>query len=83
MVELVDLGGVVRVEHAFRVAGRAPNRHASDFTLASIVVIGAQIAGAPLVPASVQLRHDAPSSVAEHARAFGGPVRFSAAVNAI
>ncbi len=81
--ELVDLGGVVRVEHAFRVAGRSPNRHASDFTLASLVVIGAQLAGAPIVPVGVELRHDAPRSIEEHARVFGAPVRFSAAVNAI
>lgn len=81
--ETEDRGDVVRVEHAFRVAGRAPNRHASDFTIASIVVIGAQIAGEPVVPRRVELRHDAPSSAAAYARVFGVPVVFSAPVNAI
>jgi AraC-like DNA-binding protein len=76
-------GPVTRVEHAFRVAGAAPSRHAAEFTLASIIVIGSQITQVPLVPRAVELMHARPASVVEHERLFGTTPRFGAEVNAL
>jgi AraC-like DNA-binding protein len=60
-----------RIEHRFANSGKCPCRHASEFTLASLVVIGAQITGRTVVPARVGFAHPAPSSTVEHERLFG------------
>ncbi len=73
---------VVRVEHALR-AGAVQSRHAAEFTLASLLVFGSQICGAPLLPLAVEFRHPAPPDLREHARLFGRTPRFSAEVNAV
>jgi AraC-like DNA-binding protein len=79
---LLERGENLRVEHAFRIAGEQ-SRHAAEFTLASLVVIGTQIAGAPVLPRAVEFRHAAPPRTAEHQRIFGLQPRFLAAVNAL
>lgn len=78
---LIDRGNVTRVEH--RLGAVAQSRHAAELTIASLVVIGGQIAGASLPPLAVELRHAAPASTAEHVRVFGVLPRFGAEVNAI
>lgn len=79
---LIDRGEVLRIEHAFHAAA-VPCRHAAEFTLASLVVVGSQMNGAPIRPLLVEFRHQEPASVREHQRLFGLKPRFSAAVNAI
>lgn len=82
---LADRGDVTRVEHALRV-GRAQHRHAAEFSIASLITIGTQIAGAPIRPLAVEFRHAASSSLvamAEHRRIFGVEPRFSCTVNAV
>jgi AraC-like DNA-binding protein len=79
---LIDLGESLRVEHAFRIAG-TQSRHAAEFTMASLVVIGGQIAGVPLWPGAVEFRHPPPPRLDEHQRLFGVRPRFGAAVNAM
>lgn len=80
---IVDGGERVRIEHAF-ASGERPSRHASEFTLASLVVIGAQITGAPLVPLAVDLPHAAPDGdLTPYREAFGVVPRFAQAVGAL
>ncbi len=73
----------VRVEHAF-AGGQRPNRHASEFTLASLVVIGGQLAGRPIVPLSVEFPHAAPpADLARYEAIVGALPRFTSAVGAL
>jgi AraC-like DNA-binding protein len=82
---LVDAGGgVTRVEHTLIEPGLVQSRHAAEFTLASIVTIGGQMAGRPLRPRAVEFRHAAaPPAQVEHERLFGVAPRFGCAVNAL
>lgn len=74
----------VRIEHAFAVPGRRPSRHASEFTIASVVVIGGQISAAPLHPLAIELPHPPPTSdAAVYEEVFGVRPRFGAAAGAI
>jgi len=76
-------GKTTRVEHALRAGAVVQCRHGAEFTLASHVVIGAQISRMSIKPVVVEFRHAAPKSVAEHRRLFGVTPRFGAAVNAL
>jgi AraC-like DNA-binding protein len=79
---LVVRDAVARIEHAFRID--APqSRHSAEFTIASLVVIGAQITEQPLVARGVEFRHGRPASVEEHRRIFGVEPRFARPVNAL
>jgi AraC-like DNA-binding protein len=82
---LVDEGGVTRVEHALGRPGIAQSRHAAEFTLAAIVVVGSQMAGQPMLPRAVQFRHEPPelAARAEHLRLFGVTPTFGLPVNAL
>jgi AraC-like DNA-binding protein len=80
--KLIDRGEALRVEHALRMSA-TQSRHAAEFTLASMVVIGEQISGARVRPSAVEFRHAAPASTVEHERIFGLRPRFSAPVNAL
>ena len=75
----------LRIEHGFRDASGVQSRHSADFTVGSLVTIGAQITGAPLVPRAVEFRHGRPSPavVAEYARFFGLEPRFAQRSNAL
>jgi AraC-like DNA-binding protein len=79
---LIEAADRVRIEHAFAAPGLAPGRHASDFTLAALVVIATQITGAPITPLAVELRHP-PAHVAEYARVFGIAPTFERPVGAL
>lgn len=77
---------VVRVEHALPSAGATQSRHAAEFTLVSLVVVGAQILGEPVRPTAVEFRHGAPAGTvarAELERIFGITPRYSRPVNAL
>src|SRR3954454_12559259 len=78
-------GGGVRIEHALSRPAPAQSRHAAEFTMASLVVVGAQMSGAPLAPTAVELRHAPPDAAAraEHLRLFGVAPRYGRAVNAL
>lgn len=81
---VTDAADRVRVEHAFAVAGHAPGRHASEFTLASILTIGGQICGAPLVALAVELPAHPPDGDRDvYARVFGVVPRFGTPAGAI
>lgn len=77
--ELVPDGSVVRVEHDFRVGSGAQSRHSAEFTLASLVVVAAQLRGEPLWPRAVAFAHaepQRPETLAEHRRLFGIAPKF-------
>jgi AraC-like DNA-binding protein len=78
-------GGIVRIEHTLPQPGVGQSRHAAEFTMASLVVVGAQMSGAPLAPNAVELRHPPPDAAAraEHVRLFGIAPRYGRAVNAL
>src|SRR4051794_2649909 len=78
-------GGILRIEHALSQPALAQSRHAAEFTMASLVVVGAQMSGAPLAPTAVELRHAPPDGAAraEHLRLFGVAPRYGCAVNAL
>jgi len=78
---LIHEGEALRVEHS--LGGVGQSRHAAEFTLASLVVVGSQLRGAPVRPSRVSFRHDAPRATSEHERLFGVEPSFSAPVNAI
>lgn len=83
---LVDVSsGLVRVEHSLPTAGAVQSRHAAEFTLASLVVVGAQIAGEPVPAHAVEFHHAEPgaAALAELVRVLGVVPRFSRPVNAI
>lgn len=78
----VDEDGLAaRIEHAFRGVARGPGRHAAEFTLASLLVVGAQISGAPARAREVTFAHAPPRSTGEHRRLFGVVPRFGAERN--
>ncbi|HET9930789.1 MAG TPA: AraC family transcriptional regulator [Polyangiaceae bacterium] len=83
---LVPREGVLRVEHTFSVEGIVQDRHAAEFTLSSIVTIGAQIASMPIRPLAVGFRHAKPASreaQAELTRMFGVEPQFLQPMNYI
>lgn len=81
---IVDAGTIVRVEHGFVSPGHRPCRHASEFTLASLPVVAAQIcAGRSLPVLAVDFTHSAPADPAPYQEVFGLMPRFDAEVAAI
>lgn len=86
-ISLADDGDATRLEHAFRAGNDGPCRHAAEFTLAVIVVMSAQIVGAPVRPRAVEFHHGAPArdavALAEHTRLFGVEPRFAQRANAL
>lgn len=77
-----DRGDRVRIEHAFASAGRRPSLHASDMTLASLIVVGAQLSGRPLVARAVELPHE-PRDAAAYTEVFGTAPHFDRPVGAL
>jgi AraC-like DNA-binding protein len=78
-------GGIVRIEHTLSRPGVVQSRHAAEFTMASLVVVGAQMSGAPLLPVAVELHHAPPDATAraEHVRLFGSAPRYGCPANAL
>jgi AraC-like DNA-binding protein len=82
---LTDRPPVVRLEHSFKRQQGRQSRHAAEFTLASIVVVGAALVGQPLEPTRVEFAHAPPSAAVldEHRRIFARPPSFAQPVNAL
>ncbi len=82
--EVSEVGDRIRIEHAFATPGHRPSRQASEFTLASLIVIGGQLIGKPLHALAVDLPHPEESRTRDQlAAVFGVGPRFDAAVGAI
>lgn len=75
--------GSLRIEHSLGAATQS--RHAAEFTLASIVVVGSQLVGKPLRALSLEFRHPLSDSAEprEYERVFGVTPRFGASLNAL
>lgn len=80
---VIDEGTRVTVEHGFAPPGLSPCRHASDFTLASLPAVAAQMCGERVGVLAVQLAHPAPADVQPYVDTFGVVPRFGAAVSAL
>lgn len=80
---LIDGPDRCRIEHGFLRTARTPCRHASEFTLASILVVASQLIGEKVEGMSVEFAHGPPASVAEHRRLFGVEPTFHRSVNAL
>jgi AraC-like DNA-binding protein len=80
---LVDEGDLVRIEHTLGPVSQS--RHAAEFTMAGVVVVGGQITGVPVRPTAVEFRHPEvqAKAIAELQRVFGVRPHFSAAANAV
>lgn len=78
---------LTRVTHTFRgdVPGQTlgQHRHSITFTLASLLVIGQQMSGAPLIPREVTFHHAAAGDLAAQTRVFGVAPRYAAQGNAV
>lgn len=85
VIALRDEGTKLRVEHGFGRSAHAPCRHAAEFTLACLVVIGSELVEQPVRPLTVEFAHPEPSAavLAEHHRIFGVTPRFSQPLNAL
>lgn len=81
--QVIDEGTRVTVEHGFALPGLSPCRHASDFTLASLPVVAAQMCGERVSVLAVRLAHPAPPDVQPYVDTFGVMPRFGAAVSAL
>lgn len=73
----------VCIEHRFNAVGIRPCRHASEFTLASLRVIGEQMTGAALRPLAVAFAHAQPGQTNEHLRIFGVLPQFGARASSL
>lgn len=71
-------GDAVRIEHRFDAHGVQPCRQAAEFTLASLVVVAAQIGGQPVQAQAVEFAHAAPEDAAPFRQVFGVMPRFKA-----
>jgi len=78
---LVRDGDHLRVEHSLQ--GVKQSRHAAEFTLASTLVVGAQINDSPIWPTKVTFQHAAHAPMVEYLRLFGVPPSFSAPTNTL
>ncbi len=76
--ELRELGEELEVVHRFRGVAREPCRHAAEFTLSSLLVVGSQLAGRPLRASGARFTHGPPRDQRAHEAAFGHRPRFAA-----
>lgn len=71
-------GPVVSIEHRFTHPGARASRHAVEFTLASLVVVAAQIGACPVQAVAVEFAHEAAGNLPTHRALFGVTPRFGA-----
>lgn len=83
VIEVTDTGRGVDITHRFDARDVAPSRHASEFTLASVLVVAAQATGAPMPAHRVELAHPEPAATSEHQRVFGVRPRFGAGASVL
>ncbi|MCX8144776.1 MAG: AraC family transcriptional regulator [Azovibrio sp.] len=79
--DVIPAGDVVRIEHRFQGSAARPCRHATEFTLASLVVMATQIAGEAVQALAVGLPHPAAGDAADFRQVFGVTPAFNAPVS--
>ena len=80
---VVERADGVCIEHRFNSADIRPCRHASEFTLASLLIIGEQMTGHALRPLAVGFAHSQPDRTTEHLRIFGVMPIFDAPASSL
>ncbi len=81
--ELIAQGDALRVEHRFDGARSRPCRHAAEFTLASLIEVGSQIAGQRVQALAVEFAHPAIGDAEPYRQVFGVIPRFEAPVSCL
>jgi AraC-like DNA-binding protein len=81
--EIVVARDEVRIVHRFEGYGAQPCRHAAEFTLASLVVVAAQISGQPVRARAVEFAHGNAGSVDAYTSVFGVAPRFGEAASCL
>lgn len=81
--EVVPDGDAVRIEHRFAGGVHRPCRQAAEFTLASLVVVAAQIGGRPVPARAVAFAHPPAGGAPAYQRVFGVLPRFDAPVSCL
>lgn len=71
----------VHVRHGFETPGQRPSPQASDFTLASLLVVASQMSGQPVHALAVHLDHAAPADTGPYRELFGVEPVFGAGRN--
>lgn len=74
--EVVLARDEVRIVHRFEGGGAQPCRHAAEFTLASLMVVAAQISGQPVQARAVEFAHANLGSIDAFTSVFGVVPRF-------
>jgi len=84
-IALVRTGGAVRIEHGLRGSRATQSRHAAEFTIASVFLVGGQLVKADLRPLAVEFQHGRPSprAVDAHVSLFGREPLFAQNLNAL
>jgi AraC-like DNA-binding protein len=70
-------GDAARLRHMPPLLAPAPSRHAVEFLMANLLLVGQRGVGAAITPRAARFRHTAPASTGEHRRVFGPGVRFA------
>lgn len=81
--EIVPAGDEVRIVHRFKGEGIQPCRHAAEFTLASLVVVAAQISGAAVQARAIEFAHSEMGDTGAFRQMFGVTPRFGAEVSCL
>lgn len=82
--DIVAQGETVRIEHRFGGgADVRPCRHATEFTLASLVVVASQISGTPVAARAVAFAHAWPGDESAYRAVFGVRPCFDAPVSCV
>lgn len=76
-------GARARLVHGFGAEPLGPSRHASEFTLATVVLVTGQLIGRPWQPQAVRFIHAAPPDIAPHRAIFGDDLAFEQPQNEV
>jgi AraC-like DNA-binding protein len=80
---VVERHDTICIEHHFSFADMRPSRHASEFTLASLLIIGGQMTGQLLKPLAVTFPHSKPDRITDHLQIFGVAPVFGAELSSL
>ena len=81
--DIQHVPGAVRIVHRFEHAVQQPCRHAVEFTLASLIVVAAQISAQPVAALGVEFAHTPPEDETAYRAVFGVSPRFGALVSCL
>jgi len=80
---LSPVTGGLRIEHRLDLPEGSASRQVVEFTLASLVVVAAQLGAQPVAAQAVTFRHGAPGPLEDYRRVFGVTPQFNAPASAL